>query len=94
MEYFTFINIYCDDKHALIKACHQRLLERYPDLHLRWVRIHGKRWAHLYGDTDRISWQPLKLSINNNYGIFIDNPQIIPEADRQEIMTSLEKCFK
>jgi len=75
-------------------ACHQRLLEQYPDLHLRWVRIHGKRWAHLYGDTGRISWQPLKLQINNDYGICIDNPQLIPESDRQKLFASLEECFK
>jgi hypothetical protein len=74
-------------------AFHVALLEQYPGLQMRWVRIYGKRWAHLYGDTEGMSCHPLKMQLNQGYGIYIDNPELIPHGNLEEIIATLKECF-
>lgn len=93
MAHFTFFGICCDSKQKLIETCHQTLIKHYPGLQVRWVRIYGKRWAHLYGDTEGISYQSLKIRLNPFYGICIDNPELIPLSDFDGIINCLKERF-
>jgi len=93
LEPLVYINICCDDKQSFITASHQALLEQYPGLQVRWVRIYGKRWAHLYGDSSGISCHALKMQLNQDYGIFIDNPELIPYGNLEEIIATLKEYF-
>ena len=76
-----------------IQAHHQVLLDVYPGLQLRWVRIYGKRWDHLYGDAGSFSGQALRTELNSNLGLCLDNPELIPAADLDTIMAELKEQF-
>lgn len=83
----TFVSEHDQDEDIeFIKACHQAIMELYPGLNLRWVHIYGKRWAHLYGNSGEPgSHSPLKIKLNENYGICIDNSELIPPQDLVQI---------
>jgi len=91
MAQFPIIDNRFHSKHKLIETCHQTLLKQYPGLQVRWVRIYGKRWAHLYGDMEGISHQSLKMQLNPSYGICIDNPELIPSGDLDGIINRLKE---
>lgn len=74
-------------------ACHQILMERYPALKVRWSRIYGFRWSHLYGNTELSSFNPVKIRLNQNYGIFIDNAYILSPDELERIIKELKECF-
>jgi len=93
MDKFPHINNCCYNKQEFIRLFHEALLAQYPGLQLRWVSIYGKRWSHLYGDSDIVALQPLKVQLNNDYGICIDNPEIIPHRNLEEIIAILKEFF-
>jgi len=77
----------------LIEGCHQVLLELYPALILRWSRIYGQRWAHIYGDLNEVSTHSLKVQLNRDYGICIYNAEVLDAGILDEIVTVLKECF-
>jgi len=79
----------------VIKECHDELIKVYPDLQVRWVRIYGKRWAHLWGSSSELcSHTPLKIKINQDYGLCIDNSELIPAADLEKVVNEIRERFK
>lgn len=32
-----------------LQACHQAIQELYPELKVRWTKIYGRRWSHVWG---------------------------------------------
>lgn len=74
-------------------ACHQILMERYPELKVRWSRIYGFRWSHIYGNIEPTSFNPVKIRLNRNYGIFIDNANILTPDELEKIIKELKECF-
>jgi hypothetical protein len=74
--------------------CQEELIRAYPDLKLRWVRIYGKRWAYLYGNFDNEgALAPLKIQLNHDYGLCLDNSEVIPETDLVNILKLLKERF-
>lgn len=78
----------------IIHSCHEALKELYPELIVRWARIYGYRWAFIHGTiTDNISTGMLKLRLNDNYGLCIDNASIITPEQLNEIKNTLKEYF-
>jgi|GEM_PF-1725180 len=94
MDLIPYIYNCCYNKQEFIRLFHDALLAHYPGLRLRWVNIYGKRWSHLYGDYDIVAIRPLKVQLNNNYGICIDNPEIIGRRNLEEIIAILKEFFR
>jgi hypothetical protein len=90
---FPEINNCCFGKQEFIEVFHRALVEQYPGLQVRWVRIYGKRWAHLYGDAGDISCHPFKMQLNQDYGICIDNLELISHQKLEEIIATLKEHF-
>jgi len=88
-----FIYNCCQDKQAFIQELHQALLREYPALQLRWVRIFGPRWAHLYGEAAEASCQAIKIRLNKSYGVCIDNPEYIPGPSLDTLIAQLKERF-
>lgn len=80
-------------KDKIYLACHQVLMEQYPDLEIRWSKIFGFRWSHLYGNTEKVSLNPVKIRLNRDYGICIDNAYILTADELQNIIHNLKECF-
>ena len=78
----------------IICSCHDALKELYPQLIVRWARIYGYRWAFIHGTiTDNISTGVVKLRLNDNYGLCIDNAGIINPDELNEIRNTLKEYF-
>lgn len=78
----------------IIHSCHQALKELYPELIMRWARIYGYRWAFIHGTvTDNISTSLVKLRLNDNYGLCIDNASIIAPDELNSIKNTLKEYF-
>lgn len=75
----------------MIPSLHQCLQQNYPGLQLRWSRVYGRRrWAHIYGGSEIFSLNPLRVELGADYGLYIDNPELIPPADRDYIISLLQ----
>jgi hypothetical protein len=93
MELLSFINNLGHTDDFMIKF-HHALLKEYPGLQMRWARIHGKRWAHLYGESAVLALQPLRIQLSQNYGIILDNPELIPKDNLDELIAVLKEYFR
>lgn len=90
----SLINKYYQYSSDIILSCHQALKELYPELIVRWARIYGHRWAFMHGSAaDDISLSTLKVQLNNEYGLCIDNAPIITLAELDTIRTTLKEYF-
>jgi hypothetical protein len=54
---------------AVIKSCHQALLNQYPGLRLSWSRIYGKRWSHVYGEVELFSLNRQRVELGPHWGL-------------------------
>jgi hypothetical protein len=87
------------DKHYqhnsdIIISCHQALQELYPGLIVRWARIYGHRWAFIHGSASTdINAVTLKVRLNDEYGLCVDNVRVIPSSQMDEIITTLRSLF-
>ncbi len=78
----------------IICSCHEALKELFPELIVRWARIYGYRWAFIHGTiTDNISTSLVKLRLNYNYGLCIDNAGIITSDELNIIINTLKEYF-
>jgi hypothetical protein len=77
----------------LILHLHQEYRHRYPGLIMRWARIYGSRWAHFLGGSGTVSFVPYKLALNDNFGLCIENPEILNPADLDTIISELKEEF-
>ncbi len=90
----SLIEMHYQSSGNIICSCHEALKELYPKLIVRWARIYGYRWAFIHGTiTPDISTALVKLHLNNNYGLFIDNANIITPDDLNEIKNTLKEYF-
>lgn len=89
----ALINEYIEKNEPLI-ACQMAMQQLYPQLKLRWLRIYGSRWAYLSGNSDDyLPLNPTRIRINNEYGLCIDNPDVITVAEIEDIKQSLKECL-
>lgn len=80
--------------HKMFEACQMAMRELYPELQLRWSRIYGSRWAYLSGSSaDAISLNPIRMKINHEYGLCIDNADVISASQLEDIIQSLKGCW-
>jgi hypothetical protein len=90
----SLIEGYYQSNGDIICSCHQALKELYPELIVRWARIYGYRWAFIHGTiTDNTSTGVVKLRLNDNYGLCIDNASIITPEQLNEIKNTLKEYF-
>lgn len=82
-----------DEDLDFIQACHQTLKEIYPDLHLRWVRIYGKRWAYIYGNAAELSQNTLRIQLSRDYGICIDNADLVEPVELDQAVAIIKEHF-
>jgi|UPI0000573E91 hypothetical protein len=82
------------DGEEYLRFCDNQILRINPEIKIRWARIYGSRWAHLLGNFDDIALKPLRIKLNNNYGILIDNSNSLPPADLQQLIAILKECFE
>ncbi len=76
-----------------IKYMNQELLASYPGLIFRWSKIYGSRWAYLLGSSDGIAFNPVKIALNHDYGICIDNPDILIKGELDKLIFNLKESF-
>lgn len=77
----------------LIGYINQELLALYPGLMLRWSKIYGSRWAYLCGSRGEVLLNPVKIALNHDYGLYIDNPDIFNKDELENIILSLKELF-
>lgn len=41
-----------------LQACHQAIQELYPELKVRWTKIYGRRWSHVWGRNQYVQRRP------------------------------------
>ncbi|WP_054693175.1 hypothetical protein [Syntrophomonas palmitatica] len=75
---------------AVIKSCHQALIDKYPGLQLRWSRVYGKRWSHVYGEGNASSLNKQRVELGPNWGLYIDNPEAVNETELNSIIQALK----
>lgn len=93
MQWSNLTNCAEDDTLTFIQVYHQTLVNAFPGLQLRWVRIYGKRWDHLYGEAAAFSGPGLRTRLNANYGLCLDNPELIPNPELETIIAMLKEIF-
>ncbi|MGI6467828.1 MAG: hypothetical protein GXZ09_02565 [Syntrophomonadaceae bacterium] len=71
----------------------QQLGAAYPGIKLRWARIYGRRWSHLLGEVHDPTAVPMKLQINNEYGVIIEKHEILAMEDVENIVGLLKGEF-
>ncbi len=80
--------------HELPEACQLAMQHTYPQLLLRWARIYGSRWAYLTGSSaDTLCLQPARFIISSEYGIFIDNADVLSPSELEDIVHTFKGCF-
>lgn len=90
----SLINKHYQCNSDIVLSCHQALKELYPELIVRWARIYGYRWAFIHGSAVAdISAATLKLRLNDEYGLCIDNAMVITPSQMDEILTTLRSFF-
>jgi len=82
-----------DEDLDFIKACHEVLAELYPSLHLRWVRIYGKRWAYIYGNWEYLDQGSLRIQLSQDYGICIDNAELVAPLELDQLAAIIKEHF-
>lgn len=78
----------------LAKACSKAILDSCPGLKLRWAKIYGSRWSYLFGNSGEVSLNTKRIRLNDRYGIYIDNFEILNLKELEELTASLKECFK
>ncbi len=90
---FSSIEKYRQD-HDLVEACQLAMHQIHPRLLVRWSRIYGSRWAYLGGGSaETICLNPVRIKISPEYGICIDNVDLISSAELAEISAGLKESF-
>ncbi|MGE5390944.1 MAG: hypothetical protein ACM3PE_07755 [Deltaproteobacteria bacterium] len=70
------------------------LKQAYPGLQTRWSRVYGRRrWAHLHGGTELLCMNPLRIELGEHYGLYIDNPEVIPPVELVTIVAQLRRAL-
>lgn len=70
------------------------LKQSYPGLQTRWSRVYGRRrWAHIYGTGEHFTLTPLRVELGANYGLYIDNPELIPRNDLDHIISLIRSAL-
>jgi len=82
------------DVEEYLRFCDNQILRIYPQIRIRWARIYGSRWAHLLGNFADLSLKPLRVKLNDKYGLLIDNAHSLPPADLQQLIAILKECFE
>lgn len=77
----------------MINRWHRELGSRYPDLRMRWARIYGSRWAHFLGGSADVSFFPVKLVLNKDFGLCIENPEVLAPNELDSIISELRGAF-
>ncbi len=77
----------------LAKTCNQIILGFYPELKVRWAKIYGRRWSYLYGNSEEISLNFKRIRLNDEYGIYIDNLEILALGELEELTAAMKECF-
>ncbi|MDD3268619.1 MAG: hypothetical protein PHX14_04800 [Syntrophomonadaceae bacterium] len=72
---------------------HQELLQLYPGLLLRWAKIFGSRWAYFYGNSREVALNTVKTTLKPEYGICIDNPDMLGTIELERLVIKLKECF-
>ena len=82
------------DEADIIPSLDRSLKQTYPGLQTRWSRVYGRRrWAHIYGSVDFFSLNPLRIELGPNYGLYIDNPELIPPNDLDRLIDLLQNAL-
>ncbi len=79
-----------------IRACQLVIIRAYPDLILRWSRVYGKRWSYLFGgeeSQDIVGLNPLRIKLNSDFGVCIENPDRLTQAELDQLTGLLKECF-
>ncbi len=87
-------NAACNSGEELARACNKTILRLHPGLKLRWAKIYGNRWSYLFGNNREISLNAKRIRLNEEYGIYIDNPEKMPEKELGELAAALKECFR
>lgn len=78
----------------IIPSIDQCLKDAYPGLQTRWSRVYGRRrWAHIYGTSERLTLNPMRVELGASYGLYIDNPELIPQDDLDNIISLLQSTL-
>lgn len=77
----------------LILDLHQEYSHRFPGLVMRWSKIYGSRWAHFLGGGTIVSFSSYKLALNNDFGLCIENPEMLNPAVLDTIISELKGAF-
>ncbi|MEG3070790.1 MAG: hypothetical protein HQP61_06025 [Peptococcaceae bacterium] len=85
---------HCGSGEELAKICNREILDSYPGLRLRWVRIYGHRWSYLFGNSDEICMNAKKIRLNGDYGIYIDHHEGLDEQELGVLIAALKRCFQ
>lgn len=78
----------------LAKAYSKAILDSYPGLKLRWAKIYGNRWSFLFGNSGEVSLNSKRIRLNDRYGIYIDNLEILNLEELEELTAALKECFE
>lgn len=76
-----------------VKYLNQELLVLYPELIFRWSKIYGSRWAYLCGNSSEMAANPVKIPLNRDYGICIDNPDILSNGELDRLIFNLKESL-
>lgn len=80
--------------HALLESCQLAVQQVYPELLLRWSRIYGRRWAYLSGNSaETICLNPTRIKVSPEYGICIDNVEVLSPFELENMIKTLEGCL-
>jgi len=77
-----------------LQACHQAIQELYPELKVRWTKIYGRRWSHVWGDETSMFSAGRRVQINEGWGIVVDEPCPIPEPELTQMVQVLKDYLK
>lgn len=78
---------------ALIRQCHCICQEAYPGLALRWARIYGRRWAFVCGEGQAPAYNSIKVELNQDLGICVDNPGVVSLTELEKLINLLREVF-
>lgn len=86
---------HCASLEDAVASCHRILKDRYPGIKLRWSRIYGPRWSHIYGDaSDIFCLDTQRVQISKDIGLCIENAADLPRADFARMIDLLKHCFQ
>lgn len=78
----------------IIPPIDRYLKKAYPGLQIRWSRVYGRRrWAYIYGAGESFGLHPLRIELGPDYGLYIDNPELIPPNDLEMLIDLLQKAL-